>query len=938
MTEKHKIKATPLEGELLGRLWASAVPLTGDLLLEAVNRERHRNGEKLLDPNVFRVTLQSLRDKLLVCYFAPGKFDEELIDPKAIANLLKSRSPKTAIHYRGIDHTRVDVSVEIVIPTPVEFQKRIDAGEKEITKRFNENFPDDEIGVSLAAVYQKPLAYTESMDAGPPRTTTRTVCNLWETTQAWLDDDTVKEDARIRLLAGDAGTGKSSFTVAFGQHVIESRELANRYRVVHVMLHHLNVRLPARKAIAEYASKPESYCPGDLLDPIGPNDFKLLLLLDGIDELARHGDAGNDAARAFVDSLAAAVAEIPAGRRIRVLVCGRPISVQEATRDTRRSVYHLIPYLPENEKPDEFVYADPNRLLEKHDQRQDWWTAYARAMATRQFEGEPIVDQLPETLGKEEKLEEFTAIPLMLWLLATAYRQRDFQKPGLPPNPFTKDGKLPQHLGFVLDWLIGYVHLREKERALAANGGGASWLVNRLEAADFARLLGAIGLAAVHTGTARRVQYGKVKQVGEWLDLADLLDTLDAFCRGDRGQLGRVSSVFVLFHLRYGGTVGGEPSFEFTIKPFAEYLAARALVDWLAYAGDRWQAVRSSGETKKTQVVDELLLSLVRLAGPLVLTDELLGHLVGEVERREVVDRIGDFADRGRAVLIALVNRAQPRKTEKGRVGLPVDGLGLSTLDAMTVAERSAQLLESLKHACGARLASHFPIRKGDVPSSEAIEHWKNRCAMPIAWERDGDRVNRLAASEWLRLLRKADAGFGGYPTPLFWCGVDLQGQYLQLANLRSANLVSANLRSANLFSADLVSANLVSANLFSADLRAADLFSANLVSANLFSADLFSADLRAADLRSANLVSANLRSANLVSANLVSANLRSANLFSADLVSANLRSADLRSASLVSANLRSADLRSATSGDYKLDTAKGRKFLRNAGAIIDDE
>ena len=97
---------------------------------------------------------------------------------------------------------------------------------------------------------------------------------------------------------------------------------------------------------------------------------------------------------------------------------------------------------------------------------------------------------------------------------------------------------------------------------------------------------------------------------------------------------------------------------------------------------------------------------------------------------------------------------------------------------------------------------------------------------------------------------------------------------------LRNAYLNNANLRNIDLKNADLSSANLKNANLTRANLTRANLTRANLTRANLTRADLQNTDLRSTNLNFANLIHADLRNANLSYANLSYVNLISANLY----------------------------------------------------------
>ena len=142
--------------------------------------------------------------------------------------------------------------------------------------------------------------------------------------------------------------------------------------------------------------------------------------------------------------------------------------------------------------------------------------------------------------------------------------------------------------------------------------------------------------------------------------------------------------------------------------------------------------------------------------------------------------------------------------------------------------------------------------------------------------------------------------------------GVWLQGANLENAQLREANLYGAQLQAANLREADLQEADLRKARLQGADLREAQLQKSNLGKAQLEGADLSEAKLQKATLYETQLKKANLRGAQLTEANLRGAQLMRANLGGAQLQKASFVRADLTGAILAGANLAGADFTSA--------------------------
>ena len=141
-----------------------------------------------------------------------------------------------------------------------------------------------------------------------------------------------------------------------------------------------------------------------------------------------------------------------------------------------------------------------------------------------------------------------------------------------------------------------------------------------------------------------------------------------------------------------------------------------------------------------------------------------------------------------------------------------------------------------------------------------------------------------------------------------------LSGAHLQKTILTGACLNEANLNGAHLDKADLVSvrldgASLVGAKLPEATLDDARLHGADLSGAQLYRAILFGAQLNGASLVYSQLHMANLDQAQLHGARLDGAQFHEARLLNAQLHGASLAGAELYGARLVEARLHGADL-----------------------------
>ena len=167
-------------------------------------------------------------------------------------------------------------------------------------------------------------------------------------------------------------------------------------------------------------------------------------------------------------------------------------------------------------------------------------------------------------------------------------------------------------------------------------------------------------------------------------------------------------------------------------------------------------------------------------------------------------------------------------------------------------------------------------------------------------------------------------------------CSINLQGSYLNGANLSKARLKKANLIETQLQDTNLCRAQLQKANLLVVQMQGAFLRLAQLQGAVLKQAQLQGADLAATKLQEADLVATQLQGANLTVTQLQGADLMDAQLQGADLVAAKLQGADLTAtqlqgtdfglAQLQGANLSKAQLQGADLMDAQL---RGAKFSK---------
>ena len=402
-------------------------------------------------------------------------------------------------------------------------QRRIEEGV------FDEPFSLKQIYVPLNAAYvAQPTKHglTNEM-TGAGRSRRSVVVSLEAELDQWLKTGSPQD--LIRVISGGPGSGKSSFARIFSARVAQERS----QKVLFVPLHLID---PSKDLVDEVARfvRDEGVLSQNPLDAESPEP-NLLIIFDGLDELASQGKAAAETARAFVREVERVVERRNAQKiKLRVLISGRELVVQENESEFRRprQILTLLPYFqPQPRDHDGYMvlereeYHDPNDLL-KHDLRQDWWTKYGD-LTGRGYNG------LPEQLNRDD-LSEITAQPLLNYLVALSYTRDRLD--------FSKD----INLNAIYADLLSAVHERgyEKRRSYVP--------IRHMKPEDFCRVLEEVGLAAWH-GDGRTTTVGEIEGHCRASGLGALLDV---FQEGAKSGVTRLLAAF--FFRQYGQRASGE--------------------------------------------------------------------------------------------------------------------------------------------------------------------------------------------------------------------------------------------------------------------------------------------------------------------------------------------------------------------------------------------
>jgi uncharacterized protein YjbI with pentapeptide repeats len=717
---------------------------------------------------------------------------------------------------------------------------------------FDEPFSLSQIYVPLSAYYSKEKSRKElEVDALRDERQKRrhVVIDLNKELTEWVDSSN-PQDA-IRVISGGPGSGKSSFARVFASSVAQSHP---KIKVLFVSLHLIDASKDLVEEVGRFVRE-DGVLLSNPLDPESPEP-NLLVIFDGLDELASQGKAAADIARGFVREV-----EKTVERRnqqvvkLRVLLSGRELVVQENESEFRRprQILNLLSYFTplsakyENDVVvhDGIEYKDSAKLLER-DARQEWWKNYGK-LTGRLFDG------LPEELNRDD-LTEITAQPLLNYLVALSFTRDKLD--------FSKD----INLNSIYADLVTAVHERGYEK------GRTFGPIRHMTLDQFSRVLEEIGLAAWH-GDGRTTT---VREIEEHCKASGVGSMLDDFQEGAKAGVTRLLAAF--FFRQYGQRISGDPTFVFTHKSFGEYLAARRVVRAVERVSRDLERRASSPDEGWDE--RDALKHWAQICGPSAMSEYLHTFLLNEVRLRSHAE-----LERWQEQLTRLFNFVL-------RHAMPMEQLQIATFREMMFQSRNVEeALLVVLNVCAQTTGRHSVIQQ---PDHTTFGTW----LMRIEGQRDGS--GRLARRSLSFLMLHGVDLFSNDLVGANLMSSDLEGTQANFlcaesADLSCANFKEADLEGAHLFKSTLSNTNFGGAYLHSADMLMTDLTGANLTGANLSEANLARASLTGADLTGAILVRTDLTGADLTGANLTGANLTGANLTDANLTDANLEGTKLK-------------------------------------------
>lgn len=408
-------------------------------------------------------------------------------------------------------------------------------------RMFEEAFGVKKVYVPLRAYYEEKERDEErGPELAPQRDKVkRIVVDLESEFRTWLHN--FKDGPAVRFISGGPGSGKSTFAKIFAAKTAAENNIPCLYIPLHLF-----------DATDNLITAMESHIRSNRFlsgNPLAARDGKdrLLIIFDGLDELALQGKAASETANNFVDEVLRRIQEGNSqGLHRQVIITGRTIAIQSVAAKLRdaKQISHVLPYFIAEEEREE--YHDPDGLL-LEDQRQRWWQQYGEA-AGKGYAG------LPDDLAQEH-LDEITAQPLLNYLVALSYDRKTIT--------FSDETTLNQ----IYADLIRAVYCRQYE-----GGGRVSACAGGLEERDFIRVLEEIALAVWH-GDGRTATVAGIR---EKLKAGGIERYLEQFQEGAKAGVTRLLTAF--YFRQSDSRQDGDPTFEFTHKSFGEYLTALRIV------------------------------------------------------------------------------------------------------------------------------------------------------------------------------------------------------------------------------------------------------------------------------------------------------------------------------------------------------------------------
>jgi hypothetical protein len=576
------------------------------------------------------------------------------------------------------------------------------------------------------------------------------------------------ELSNVQFISGGPGSGKSSFCKMWSAHLAENHP---EIYTLFVPLHRFHIENNLDKGVCEFLNQNGFFNQSEF--KLNGSDRQIILILDGLDELALLQGGMTQTLRDFIESvLRLADNWKRAGNPISVLISGREIAVQENERSFRESAgwLKLLPY--QIDTKDAAELKNSGQLT---DQREDWWQKF------QELRGQEPTG-IPDSFISNEKLEKLSREPLLNYLLAISMEE------GLEITGQTRSNDIYKSL-------ISSVYKRDYQ---GQRHPGAK----PLEEPQFFQALEEIALACWR----RETRSATVEQIEKQFHKAGKEKLLEDYQKA--GHTGSsIKSLVVAFFFHSAKSKEGKGAFEFTHKSFMEYLIARKIVE-LAILINKEMGRNEDPQNDGGGFSREMALTKwFELTGPSPLNREMIQFIFEEagaleLEKAKAIQKrfagfLGDASRENLPIVASAIKTGVENDREFGYLaGLFRNGTTALFAIASGVSGATNDLTKPDWFEAG-RFGTLLRKVCPQIAFNESI---------PLL-----DCLNNLDLSGqiliWANLFEANLVGAN-------FEGADLRGAMLERADLRGAMLERANLFGANLFRANIEGANFEEANL----------------------------------------------------------------------------------------------------------------------------
>lgn len=671
------------------------------------------------------------------------------------------------------------------------------------------------------------------------------VVHLIEELDIWLNAK--DKNNAIRVISGCPGSGKSSFAKYFAAYVSEK----NIYKVLMVPLYLLDPRKDIVQEVGRFVQTQNflSFNPFDYVS----NDI-LLLIFDGLDELASQGPSAAMTARNFLLDVEKVV-NLKNHRelKVKVLILGRELAIQENESEfsSPSQVLTLLPYyVPSREDvsvlkekgtiPTKFYSADkllpgfecreefddPKKLLEV-DLRQNWWKKFGD-LTGKHFKC------LPRGLEKPE-LIEVTSQPLLNYLVALSYLH-DME---------AFDGYVNYHT--IYSQLLNAVYARGYE------DGRKHAQLRRLSFEEFNKILQVIGLVTWH-GDGRTTTISSIEKECIRAGLSDLLTRFK-----DGVENGLANLLLAFFFRKFSADIPGEPTFIFTHKSFGEFLAAKGIIVEFRRIVKKFQEQK---ESNREEIIHEFVIKeWAEICGQKPLTRFMESTITNELNAIPSSD-LETFQE---IIVIFICHFLQFELEESlfsSKNKEAYNSLNNSLESLLLLLTISAKRNKKISRIPTKFFNSFWEWFKCSIKSETYFKPKLNQKLF---------RYLDLSNSNLSQMKLEKGTFVRAHLT-----GLIASNSILRKANFNSANLKDSKFLHSNLKKASFERANLTKVDFSNADLHSVSFFRANLAYSSFKGANLKNADFSYANLPFSELSKSNIENVLFSHANLIGAKLQS--------------------------------------------------------------